>query len=144
MVIAVSIIWAQNKCSVLFFEKGNTWIYHLLLVVAITAIYRPQSVYVYFCESVLVKTPLAENKKIRIIFIPFSVQSNQWWPFEKKNPEPGQRQIHPESESWCLFGTTWRKSRSLMWWQSAGSEESAAKTTNIKKLTQNFCQNNWK
>ena len=82
MVISVSIIWAQNKCSVLFFEKGNTWIYHLLLVVAITAIYRPQSVYVYFCESVLVK-------KFRIIFIPFSVQSNLWWPFEKKRSRAG-------------------------------------------------------
>ena len=74
------------------------------------------------------------------VFSPIKPMVALW----KKNPEPGQRQIHPESESWCLFGTTWRKSRSLMWWQSAGSEESAAKTINIKKLTQNFCQNSQK
>ena len=139
----MSIIWAQNKCSVLFFEKGNTWIYHLLLVVAITGLllFTVQSVYVYFCESVLVKNTFSEEKNsdnFYPVFSPIKPMVALW----KKNPEPGQRQIHPESESWCLFGTTWRKSRSLMWWQSAGSEESAAKTINIKKLTQNFCQNN--
>ena len=86
MVIAVSIIWAQNKCSsVLFFEKGNTWIYHLLLVVAITDVYRPVCVclFLWICFS---KNSFSGEKKIRIIFIPFSVRSNLWWPFEKKIP----------------------------------------------------------
>ena len=86
MVIAVSIIWAQNKCSsVLFFEKGNTWIYHLLLVVAITAIYRPVCIclFLWICFS---KNSFSEEKKNSDNFYPvFSPNDTNGGPLKKKS-----------------------------------------------------------